>query len=366
MVFAGEKLLHTSPAGRTAQNARPRTQTGAGRRRVHPRMPSTVGYMAVAGGLALALFWAIWFLLRTEGDETPWFPAGLAAGFVILIAAAAREIVMRRAWARYAREMEMVMGARDAPTAAVKSKSKPASRSGMQAQVAALRGLQQHLAELDSGVTPPEAHLEAYKLCEQYLAGADDALRAPGGAAEMRVALRSGQERVRALQRKHLLAWARGEATRLTQEAQRRVRLSDRVETALRALEVLGDALKLYPGEQELRDSAVAVRDFIASVKVGQWVEMAERAAFRGKYARAVARYSDALFYLSRADMGAEARAEAAARIQREIEMLRARARTAEADGGPEAHDGARGRERFQSGAGRGDAGAAGGEEVLR
>ena len=80
-------------------------------------MPSTVGYMAVAGGLALALFWAIWFLLRTEGDEGPWFPAGLAAGFVILIAAAAREVVMRRAWARYSREMEMVMGARDAPAA---------------------------------------------------------------------------------------------------------------------------------------------------------------------------------------------------------------------------------------------------------
>ena len=97
--------------------------------------------------------------------------------------------------------------------------------------------------------TPPESHLEAYKLCEQYLANTDEALRAPGGAAQMRAALRSGQERVRALQRKHLLAWARGEATRLTQEAQRRVRLSDRIETAQRALEVLGEALRVSPGE---------------------------------------------------------------------------------------------------------------------
>jgi hypothetical protein len=154
----------------------------------------------------------------------------------------------------------------------------------------------------------------------------------------MRAALRSGQERVRALQRKHLLAWARGEATRLTQEAQRRVRLSDRIETAQRALEVLGEALRVYPGEQELVDSSVALRNFVASVKVGQWVEMAERAAFRGKYARAVARYRDALFYLSRADMSEDARDEAANRIQREIEMLRARARTSqsaeELDGG--------------------------------
>jgi hypothetical protein len=325
-------------------------------------MPSTVGYMAVAGGLALALFWAIWFLLRADGEDAPWFASGLAAGSVILIAAAAREVVMRRAWARYAREMEMLMGTRgEAASSAVKPK--PASRPGMQAQVAALRNLQQHLSELDAASTPPEAHLEAYKLCEQYLAGADEALRAPGGAAEMRVALRSGQERVRALRRKHLLAWARGEATRLTQEAQRRVRLSDRIETAQRALDVLGEALKVYPEERELRDSALAVRNFIASVKVGQWVEMAERAAFRGRYARAVARYSDALFYLSRADMGEEARAEAATRIQREIEMLRARLHTADADADAVEHSAPRRPPRFQSEAGRGDVNE--GEEVL-
>jgi len=200
--------------------------------------------------------------------------------------------------------------------------------------VAALRTLQQRLAELDGAHAAPEAHLEAFRLCEQYLAGADESLRtAP--AAEMRAALRTGQERVRALRRKHLLTWARGESTRLTHEAQRRVRAADRIETAQRALEVLGEALRLYPGERDLRDSAAAVRDFVASVKVGQWVEMAERAAFRGRYARAISRYRDALFYLSRAEMSDEARAEAAARIQREIEMLRARLDTDGADAPP-------------------------------
>ena len=293
-------------------------------------MPSTVGYMVVAGSLSLALFCGIWWLLRSDGDESPWIPAGLSAGFVILIAAAAREIAMRRAWARYTREMELLMGGGEASRPVLKPKPVAANRSGMQAQVAALRNLQQRLLELDAAGTPPDAHLEAYRLCEQHLATTEDALRTPGGAAEMRVALRSGQERVRALQRKHLLAWARGEVMHLTQEAQRRVRLSDKIETAQRALEVLGEALRVYPDEQELRDSSTAVRDFIGSVKVGQWVEMAERAAFRGRYARAVARYRDALFYLSRAEMGEDARDEAATRIQREIEMLRARMHTAD------------------------------------
>ena len=304
------------------------------RRRPHPRMPSTAGYMMVAGGLALALFWLIWMLLRSDGEEAPWLPAGLAAGFVILFAAAAREVVMRRAWARYSREMEMLMGAGEAARAPLKPKPAAGGWPGMQAQVSALRGLQQRLAELDAANTPPEAHQEAYKLCDQYLAKADEVLRSQGGAAEMRAALRSGQERVRALRRKHMLAWARGEVTRLTQEAQRRVRLSDKIEAARGALEVLGEALRDYPGEQELLDSSDALRNFIASVKVGQWVEMAERAAFRGKYRRAVARYRDALFYLSRADMSEEARDEAARRIQREIELLRARVRTTEAVAG--------------------------------
>lgn len=331
----------------------------------HPRMPSTVGYMVVAGGLSVTLFCGIWFLLRTPDDDTPWIPAGVAAILVIICAAAAREIAMRRAWARYTREMELVMGAGDASRASLKPKSVANNYPGMQARVAALRNLQQRLAELDNASTPSEAHLEAYKLCEQYLAGTDEILKTPGGAAEMRVALRSGQERVRALQRKHLLAWVRGETTRLTNEAQRRVRLSDRIETAQRALEVLGDAMRVCPDEQELRDSSVAVRNFIASVKVGQWVEMAERAAFRGKYSRAVARYRDALFYLSRADMGEDAREEAASRIQREIEMLRARIRTdgeAEPDTAtPKIKVVARATKR---GAGRGGAGAAEGEEV--
>ncbi|MBV9927914.1 MAG: hypothetical protein JOZ96_23035 [Acidobacteria bacterium] len=324
--------MPTSPAEQAAQQQRARANAGGGRRRPrgNPRMPSTAGYMFVAGSLSVALFWIVWALLRSDGDEAPWIPAGLAAGFVILFAAFAREVVMRRAWSRYTREMEMVMGAGDPARVAFKPQAQAKSWPGMQAQVAALRTLQQRLSELDTPSTPPESHLEAYKLCEQYLANTDEALRAPGGAAEMRAALRSGQERVRAYQRKHFLAWARGEATRLTHEAQRRVRHSDRIETAQRALEVVAEALRAYPGEREFVDSSTALKNFIASVKVGQWVEMAERAAFRGKYSRAVARYRDALFYLSRADMSEDARDEAANRIQREIEMLRARMRTAE------------------------------------
>jgi hypothetical protein len=114
----------------------------------------------------------------------------------------------------------------------------------------------------------------------------------------------------------------------LTQQAQQRFRLSDKIETAQRALEVIDSARKLYPEEADLRESEAAVREFMASAKVSHWVEMAERAVFKGYYARAIDRYRDALFYLSREEMNDERRAETAERISREIEMLRARLKT--------------------------------------
>jgi hypothetical protein len=280
--------------------------------------------MFAAVVVAGALFITIWWLLASSGDDAPVLPAGLAASVVLLIALAAREIVMRRAWARYTHELELRMGAGEP------LKLQTAGPAGGQVKVkttgASFRALQQRLAQADEvGAQQPEVHLEAYRLCEQYLANSEEAIRAPGVTTDVRVALRAGQERVRELQKHHLLAWTRGETQRLTQEAQRRASPSARIETAMRAVDVINEALQVYPDEPALRDSALAVRNFIASVKVAHWVELAERAAFRGRYTRAIARYRDALFYLSRAEMSDDARDEAAKRINREIEFLRAR-----------------------------------------
>ncbi|HEX8475051.1 MAG TPA: hypothetical protein VF666_13560 [Pyrinomonadaceae bacterium] len=328
------------------------------------RMPSTARYMFAAILLAGAVFGALWWILSTNGDEAPLLPSAVTGGIVLLIAAAAREVVMRRAWTRYALEMEM--GSED-PSLRIKSRvgrssSNTTGRSGtvyssgsssssggssrsktasVSASAAALRALHQRLAEAEAaGAQQPAAHLEAYGLCERYLANTEEAIRSNKAAPDARMALRAGQERVRELQKHHLLSWARGEAKNLLHEAGRRERMSDKIETAQRAVDVINEALKIYPGEPELRASATALRDFMASVKIGHWVELAERAAFRGRYARAIARYRDALFFVSRADMSDEARADAATRIGREIELLRARLATRERPVKPSAaHD---------------------------
>jgi hypothetical protein len=266
-------------------------------------------------------------MLHGGGDDAPWVPAGLAASVVMLVAVAAREVVMRRAWTRYIleqdrRDLHVEKGARK-QTGSSSNKQRP-----LDAHTAQFRALQKQSMEADAAGEAPELHLEASRSCKEYLIGADEALRAGGLSAESRIAWRAGQERARSLRKHHLLIWARGSSRQLTHEAQRRARVWDRIETAQRALDVIETALKFYPDEAELHESRAALHELIASVKVAHWVELAERAAFKGYYTRAIDRYRDALFYLSRESMKEEARLETAERISREIELLRARLKT--------------------------------------
>jgi hypothetical protein len=320
----------------TRQHGRTPSSLSAHRRAARPRMPSTSGYMAAAGAAAAALFFILWWMLHSSGDDAPWVPAGLAASVVMLVAAAAREVVMRRAWTRYILEQ----GNHDHNVKSVRkrgvSSSSSSSSGSLDSHTAALRSLNKQSAEADAAGALPEAHLETYHACVEFLASTDKALRS-ASVAERRVSLRAGQEHVRSLQKHHLLAWARGASRSLTHEAQRRALMTDKIETAMRALDVIEAALKIYPNEPELRESELAVHEFVASVKVAHRVEMAERAAFKEQYARAIDRYRDALFYLSRETMREETRAVAAERINREIELLRARLEMNEATATPKA-----------------------------
>jgi tetratricopeptide (TPR) repeat protein len=280
---------------------------------------STSGYMTAAAAAAAALFFVLWWML--QGEETPWVPAGLAASVVMLVAASARILVVRRARTRHVREQDS--GEWNSRSTSRRS-GKSIQSTGLHA--AALRALQKQSAETDAKESP-EAHRELYDLCGDYLAGAEKALLSPSLPVAGRLALRVGRERVRTLQRHHLLTWARSSAQALTHEAQQRVRLYEKVEAANRALDCIDTALKIYPDEEQLHISARAVREFITSSRVAHWVELAERAAFKGYYQRAIDCYQDALFYLSR-DTPDSVREAGAERITREIDLLRARLAT--------------------------------------
>jgi tetratricopeptide (TPR) repeat protein len=278
--------------------------------------------MLIATASAATLFFLLWWMLQAE--DAPWVPAGLAASVVLLVAASARLLVTRKI--RVARSHNFVSGDRRRPRTHNHSGSVMRSTS---LHAAALRALQKQSADADERDIP-ETHRELYEMCTEYLAGAEKALQSPALQPDGRIALRAGQDRVRDLQRHHLLTWARGSARTLTHEAQKRVRLYEKIETANRALECIDSALKVFPGEEELNVSARAIREFIISSRVAHWVELAERAAFKGYYQRAIDCYKDALFYLTR-DRASAAGEVAAERITREIDLLRAKLNTSAA-----------------------------------
>lgn len=288
------------------------------RRTPRARMPSSAGYLLGAFVAAIALFLALWWMLVSGGDESPWIPAGLAASVVLLVALSAREVVMRRAWTRY------LLDQGSQPGRSTRDKQSSSRKTHSSLLSAAWRRIQKQSEEADAS-SVPEAHFEVFHLCQDYLASTDEALKSNSLPAEKRIAVRAGQERVKGLQKHHLLTWARDSSRSLTHEAQQRARISDKVEAANRALYCLETARKFYPDEVELKESSTAIQEFIASVKVAHWVELAERSAFKGHYRRAIGRYKDALFYLNREAVKEEIRLPSIERIEREIEALRAR-----------------------------------------
>jgi tetratricopeptide (TPR) repeat protein len=272
---------------------------------------------------AVALFFVLWWMLVSGGDEAPWLPAGLAASVVLLVALSAREVVMRRAWTRYLLEHGIQ---EHSSSSGEKSQSRKKTYSSS-LHSAALRAIQKQSGAADSIGSSPEAHLEVAQLCHDYLTSTEDAMRSGSFTGEKGIAIKAGHDRVRALHKHHLLIWARDHSRTLTRDAQQRARISDKIETANRALECIDSALRLYPDEIELNESKVAIGEFIASVRVAHWVELAERSAFKGHYRRAIDRYKDALFYLRDLNVKEEVRTAGSERIEREIEELRTRLR---------------------------------------
>lgn len=301
------------------------TREDAQGRHARSRMPpSSTGYLVSAIVIAVGLFFGLWWILVRGGDDAPWLPAGLAASVVLLVALSAREVVMRRAWTKYLLENGIPEKKPTRPRESSRSNRKGFSPS---VHSAALRTIQKQSTAADAPGSTPETHLEVAQLCHDYLARSDELIRSGSFGSEKGIAIRAGQERVRALHKHHLLAWARGQSQVLTHQAQQRARTFDKIETATRAIDCLDSALRVYPDEAELRESRVAIEEFIASVKVAHWVELAERSAFKGHYRRAIDRYQDALFYLNQDVVKDEVRIAGTQKIEQEIAALKARLR---------------------------------------
>ena len=279
-------------------------------------------YYALTMAVVIAFFFLVWGILHDGGDETPWISAGIGASAILFGAVVLRELIMRRARNRYVRAQRNF----DRELREVYSRlgnERDTEKLTLDQNEAILRDIAKKSSAARTLGKFSAAHREVFELCGDYLARNKRELALIGTGSPRLVPLRKSRERVAEYHRYHVLQWAEIEARELTQDAKSRSKLSEKVESAQAAMNVIDSALGFYPAERSLLESREVVVELIASIKVAHWVERAERAAFKGEYKEARSHYRDALFYLGRDNISSEDREIAASRINAEIERLR-------------------------------------------
>lgn len=278
-------------------------------------------YYFLAAAIAIAFFFVIWGILHDGGEETPWIPAGIGASIVLGSAVFLREVILRSARTRFL-ATQRLLDRNLKSYAAHGGDPRNTNKLTVEKNAAVLKAIKQKsdAAKVLGKLSP--GHWEVFELCSEYLSINERELKTVGVGSPRLAALRRGREIAEEFHRYHLLQWAEIEARSLTNEARLREKTSEKVETASRALSVIDTARQYYPDDTNLNESADALKEFIASIKVSGWIERAERAAFKGNLKLAKSLYSDALFYLDREQLQNEASRTAAARIAAEIDRI--------------------------------------------
>lgn len=279
-------------------------------------------YYGMAAFLAILLFGVVLGVLHDVNDESPWIPAALGSAIVLTSAVVLREVFLRRA-----RDRMLLMEKNfDRQLNNVYSRFRKVGYSGK----LSIERNEELVADIKSKSEAAKvlgrfsgSHREVYQLCEDYLARNERELRNIGAGSPRLGSLRKGKERVERYRRYHVLQWAEIETKALTLEAKSRSHLSEKLEAAQKAINIIQEALGHYPTEESLIESRNVLDELVVSIRVTNLVEQAELAAFRGEYSKARSAYRDALFFLSRDNIRNESRNLAVRRIQSEMEKIR-------------------------------------------
>ena len=279
-------------------------------------------YYVLTAAIAIAFFFLIWGILHEGAEEIPWVPAGIGAGLILAGAVFLREIVLKNARRRYLMEQKRLdynlknISVRTARSQSV-NKLTLEQNEAIVEEILRKSDAAKILNRLSDG------HFEVFEICNEYLLRNEKELQSAGIGSPRIAALRRSRDKIRRLHKFHLMNWAEIEARSRTAEAKNRTEISDKIESAQKALTALETALQFYPAENNLLQSADVVKEFIVSVKTSNLIEQAEKAAFKGNNKKAVSIYRDILFFLARDNFQNEETHLIANKINGEIEKLR-------------------------------------------
>jgi len=278
-------------------------------------------YYFLTAAISGALFFLIWGVTNDGSENISWLAAGIASGLALAVAVFVREVILRSARDRFLSARRLDNSVRSV-TLRSSAGIHDSAKLTLESNTVILREIRQKSDAAKILGKFSEAHREVVVLCEEYLVVAALELPKVRAGSPRIAAFRKGSEIISRCHRYHLLQWAEIEARALTQEARMRDNISEKLDTAQKALRVVDLALRSYPDEKSLLDSKDALQDFLSSISVTNWIEKAERAYFKGYHETAISFYQDALFDLTRNDIKSRDRELVGERILVEIKRI--------------------------------------------
>lgn len=280
---------------------------------------SASSYYVMAAAISAAFFFLMWDILNDGRNETPWVPAGIAASVLLCCAVIIREVVLRRTRTRVLRQQQVSGLRADLHGHADKGDANKLTIERNAAILADIKRKSEAAKVLDKFSA---GHREVFELCREYLVRNEAELAVVSAGSPRLAPLLRGRTAAVDHHRYHLLRWAEIETRSLTGEAKRITDTAGKIDAGLGALHVIDSALESYPSEPALLESREVLVDLVASIRVGDWVERAERAEFEGDRAESIALYKEALFFLGRGNAGGVHRDEAVIRIRAALDRL--------------------------------------------
>jgi hypothetical protein len=252
-------------------------------------------YYVLAAAISAAFFFLFWGILHDGRDPTPWIGAGIAASIILGCAVVFREIVLRNARNRHRRNEQMLERAMSSLPSYGSSRGR--DKLTLEKNALLLRQIREKseaakvLDRLSAG------HREVFELCDEYLRIVSKELPSVSLDSPRLVALTRGRDKVSGYHHYHMMRWAEIETRELTGAAKSGVSTAERLESAGRAAGVIEFALRYYPHEPKLIESAPITGALFDSLKAAAAVEMAEAAEFKGEFEQALGFYKNALIH---------------------------------------------------------------------
>ncbi|MEP6704709.1 MAG: hypothetical protein ABJB34_07880, partial [Acidobacteriota bacterium] len=241
-------------------------------------------YYILTASVALAFFFLVWGVLNEGQEETPWIPAGVGAAVVLFCAVILREVILRQARNRFLASQrqidESVRGI------ARRINEREPAKLTLERNASILREISRKSEAAKVLGRFADGHREVFELCEEYLMAVTREMPNVGAGSPRIAALRRGNEVAGRYHYYHMLQWAEIEARTMTQQASKREKISDKLESAQSALGVVEFALRAYPNETALLDSQKVLHGLVSSIKISDLMEKAERSAFKGNHKR--------------------------------------------------------------------------------